>query len=153
MSRRNLVVALLSFVLFLLVVSPSITGISFHEWLGLAVFALFFAHFAMSGDMMFGAAKLAFRRQSWRKSGNLIIDCLILISLVVCMVSGLLISASVLPAFGVYVPMGYYFWDPVHAASAKVFLVCLILHFAGHCKVVVTLFSQVGKRDGRRGSH
>ncbi|MEI3231991.1 MAG: DUF4405 domain-containing protein [Gordonibacter pamelaeae] len=51
----------------------------------------------------------------------------------VCVVSGVLVSGAVLPALGYYA-QGYYFWDPLHAVSAKVLLALLLVHVVVHAR-------------------
>ena len=45
-------------------------------------------------------------------------------------------DAAVLPALGLYA-RGYFFWDPLHAASAKVLLALLLVHLALNASAVV----------------
>lgn len=45
--------------------------------------------------------------------------------------SAALVSATVLPAFGLFAP-GYFVWDPLHAASAKVLLTLVLVHAVSH---------------------
>ena len=59
------------------------------------------------------------------------LDALLLAALAVCAVSGLLISGTVLPSFGLFAD-GYYFWNPLHAASAKLLLALLLVHVVAH---------------------
>lgn len=48
-----------------------------------------------------------------------------------CVVSGVFVSATVLSAFGLFAP-GYFVWDPLHAASAKVLLALVLVHAVSH---------------------
>ena len=48
-----------------------------------------------------------------------------------CAVSGVLVSATVLPTFGLFAP-GYFVWDPLHAVSAKVLLALVLVHAVSH---------------------
>ena len=49
------------------------------------------------------------------------------IALAVCVTSGVMVSGAVLPTLGLYAE-GYYFWNPLHAVSAKVLLALLLIH-------------------------
>ena len=66
-------------------------------------------------------------------------------ALAVCAVSGVMVSGAVLPAFGLYAE-GYFFWDPLHAASAKVLLALLLVHVAVHWRWLAGLFGKGKKR-------
>ena len=74
------------------------------------------------------------------------------VALAVVMVSGLLISGAILPAFGLYAD-GYYFWDPLHAASAKVLLALLLIHLATNLGVVVRYIRKGALADSRHDVH
>ena len=58
--------------------------------------------------------------------------------------------ATVLRAFGLYAE-GYYFWDPLHAVSAKVLLALLVVHVAVHAKWIAAWFrkGKAGRPGGR----
>ena len=59
----------------------------------------------------------------------MLLDVALVLSVVVVALSGLMESGAVLPTFGLYAE-GYYFWGPLHAASAKVLLALLSVHGA-----------------------
>lgn len=84
------------------------------------------------------------RAPACRRSAKLVLDMLLMIACMACIVSG-----AVLPAFG------YYFWDPLHALSAKVFLALLLTHLAMHARWVMRFFKKgnpkKGEGDGRNG--
>lgn len=132
MDKRNLAIDLIALLVYLVVATPAITGIGVHEWLGLGVLVVFFAHIAV-----------ALARKP--RVGNFALDALILVVLAVVVVSGLMVSGAVLPAFGYYAE-GYYFWDPLHAVSAKVLLALLLVHVVAHWKWIVAWFKK-GKAD------
>ena len=56
-----------------------------------------------------------------------------------CVVSGIMVSGALLPSLGLYAT-GYYFWDPVHALSAKVLLAALLVHIVLRIPVVMSVF-------------
>ena len=51
--------------------------------------------------------------------GRLALNAVLLLSLAACVVSGVMVSGTVLPSMGLYAS-GYHFWDPLHAVAAKV---------------------------------
>ncbi len=87
------------------------------------------------------------------KAGNavgvarLIVDAVALMTLAVCVVSGMMISGSVLPFFGCYAT-GYYFWSPLHAATATLLLSVLLVHAALNAGRVKSFLSE--KADGAK---
>ncbi|WP_417134068.1 DUF4405 domain-containing protein, partial [Rubneribacter badeniensis] len=69
-------------------------------------------------------------------AGRAVLNGLIVVALAACAVSGAMVSGAVLPALGLYA-RGYFFWDPLHAASAKVLLALLLVHLALNVGAVV----------------
>lgn len=137
--KRSLVVDAVALVVYLVVANPGITGVPVHEWLGVAVFVVFAAHVAQHGDWVAETVRTAFRHPTAGRAGHLVLDVLILASFMTCTVSGLLISGTVLRTFGLFAD-GYFFWNPLHAASAKLLLALLVVHVAVHWRWIAGLF-------------
>ena len=116
--------------LFAAAVLPQITGIAAHEWLGLVALAALLMHLSASLAALAGLSKAA-RRGSLLAVARIALDAALFVALVACAVSGVLISATVLPAFGLFAP-GYFVWNPLHAASAKVLLALVLVHVTSH---------------------
>ena len=132
---------------YLVVANPSLTGINLHEWLGFGVLVVFLVHCVVHVDWVVDTVRNGLSG-SWARAGNLALDALILIAFATVMVSGLLVSGAVLPAFGLYAD-GYYFWDPLHSIAAKALLALLLVHVAAHWKWLYNFFRK--KSDGVRG--
>ena len=110
--------------LFAAAVLPQFTGIAAHEWAGLGALAALLLH-------VLAGLGMAVRRGSLLAVVRIALDAALFLSLAVCVASGALISATVLPAAGLFAP-GYFVWDPLHAASAKVLLALILVHAASH---------------------
>lgn len=123
---RVLVVDALALVLYIVVSLPAMTGVGAHEWLGLGIGLVLLVHGAQHVDF---AGHLLTSRGAWRAKGRILLDAALVLSVAVVVLSGLMESGTVLPAFGFYAE-GYYFWGPLHAASAKVLLALLVVHGA-----------------------
>lgn len=109
---------------------PAATTVSAHEWLGLAVVAVLVLHCVVHYDQLLALFRKTAKSRNLQlaaKSGMLF---LITATAMACCVSGLCISATVLPSLGWLVD-GYFFWAPMHAASAKLLLALSIVHAAG----------------------
>ncbi len=141
--KKNLIVDIAALLIYAVVANPAFTGIGLHEWLGLGVFVVFLVHVAMHTDWVVEACKTAFKQPSFARTGNMVLGVLMLVVFMVCVVSGLLVSGDVLPTLGFYAE-GYYFWGPLHAASAKFLLALLLVHIAVHWKWIVLLFKKKG---------
>ena len=136
MDRRNLALDVAALAVFLVVANPALTGIGIHEWLGLGMFLVFFVHALLHVDCAVEILRGSIARPAWGRTGNLVLDLLI--------VSGVMVSGAVLPTFGWYA-QGYYFWDPLHAVSAKALLALLLVHVVVHGKWIAAWFK---KRNG-----
>ena len=130
MDRKLLAVDAACLLVYLVAASPALTGIGIHEWLGLGVLVVFFAHAAM-------------------RTGNLALDLLIVAAFMTVTVSGIMVSGAVLPALGLYAD-GYYFWDPLHAIAAKALLALLLVHVVAHWRWLAGFFKNgKGERHGK----
>ena len=116
--------------LFAAAVLPQFTGIAAHEWAGLGALAALLLHVVASLDALAGLG-MAVRRGSLLAVVRIALDAALFLALAVCVVSGALISATVLPAAGLFAP-GYFVWDPLHAASAKALLALVLVHAVSH---------------------
>lgn len=125
--RKLFIVDAVAFAIFAVASLPSLTGIGAHEWLGLGVLFVLFVH------CVFGMGRLLdfLKHHARRRALSLLLAVALLGALAVTVVSGMMISGAVLPSMGYFAP-GYYFWDPLHAAAAKVLTALLIVHLAMH---------------------
>lgn len=139
--KRNLVLDAAALAVYAVVASPAVTGIGMHEWIGLGLFVLFVVHVAAHGGWIADTVRAAFSRPSAARMANLVLDALIALALAVCAVSGLFVSGAVLPSFGWFAP-GYFFWDPLHALSAKALLALLVVHVVAHARHVAAFIKQ-----------
>lgn len=148
MDRKSLAVDAACLLAYLVAANPAVTGIGVHEWVGVGVLLAFLVHVAMHVDWVVEAVKSAVARPSWARTGNLVLDALIVVAFMTVTVSGLMVSGAVLAAFGLYAD-GYYFWDPLHATAAKVLLALLLVHVVAHGKWLVGFFKN--RKGERRG--
>ena len=152
MDRKRLfAVDAVALAVYLVVATPALTGVAVHEWLGIGVFVVFFVHAVQHAGWVADTVRTALSSPAPARVANLALDALVLAAFMVVTVSGLLISGAVLPALGLYAD-GYYFWDPLHAISAKALLALLLVHVVVHWK---WLYNFVKKQNeaahGRRG--
>ena len=132
--------------LFAAAVLPQVTGVAAHEWLGIAALAALLAHLAASLDALAGLCRAA-ARGSFLVLACVALDAALFLALAACAVSGALVSATVLPAFGLFAP-GYFVWDPLHAASAKVLLALVLVHAVSHAGKLAGFLKAQQSRDG-----
>ena len=146
MDKKNLAIDVAALAVFLAVANPALTGIGVHEWLGLGMLLVFFVHALLHAEWAVEALRGSIARPSWGCTGNLVLDALIVVALMAVTVSGIMVSGAVLPTFGWYA-QGYYFWDPLHAMSAKALLALLLVHVVVHGKWLARVFKK-GEKHG-----
>ncbi|NGM17415.1 DUF4405 domain-containing protein [Eggerthellaceae bacterium zg-893] len=133
--RRLLAVDAVVLVAYVVAANPAVTGIAVHEWLGLGFLAVIVVHAAMHFDYLVETVRGSAYRRGMRLA-KFALDAILVIVLMLCCTSGLMVSGAILPSFGLYAK-GYYFWDPLHAVSAKLLLALLLVHAAANGKIVV----------------
>jgi hypothetical protein len=139
--KRNLTkfaVDLAIFVGFLLALDPRATGIAVHEWLALAAAAAIVVHLLLSWNWIVGVTRRFFKQTAWRARVNYMLNWLLFIDGVLIMLSGLLISRVVLPAFGIQLGEDR-FWRTLHSLSADWSVLILGLHVALHWDWIVSI--------------
>lgn len=117
MKRSHALFDIAVLAVYVLVANPVLMGIPLHEFLGLGAFVMVAAHVVVSGEGLGGRGRV----------GQLVLNVVLLLALAVCVVSGVMVSGTVLPSMGLYAS-GYHFWDPLHAVAAKVLLAALLVH-------------------------
>ncbi|NHM16079.1 DUF4405 domain-containing protein [Eggerthellaceae bacterium zg-887] len=127
MGKRRIIFDAAMLAVYLAAGNPAITGIPLHEYLGFGAFVVMAVHIALRAGGPPG-------RGHW---GRLALNAVLLVSLAACVVSGVMVSGTVLPAFGLYAT-GYFFWGPLHALSAKVLLAALLVHLVLRSSTVWT---------------
>jgi hypothetical protein len=131
-ARKNLVKLILdvaAFIGFLLALDPRSTGIAIHEWLTIAGTAAIVLHLLLNWNWIVGITRNFFRKSTTKTRLNYILNWLFFIDGVVVMLSGIMISEVVLPAFGIRLPEGSA-WRQWHSLSADLSLFILALHTA-----------------------
>lgn len=106
---------------------PEITGYGVHEWIGLVFALAVLVHTAARHDEDARLARLGFRKHRVDKIFSFVLNAAIFVDLAVCVISGLMMSGSVLAAMGMYAD-GFFFWAPLHAFSAQSFVALALVH-------------------------
>lgn len=140
-ATRNLAVDVAVLAAYAVAANPALTGIGVHEWLGLGALLLLVVHAALHAGWVAETVRSVREGPSVLRVGNLAVDVLAFVALATCAVSGLMVSGDVLRAFGWYAE-GYFFWDPLHAVSAKALLALLVVHVALHWRWIAGFFSR-----------
>jgi hypothetical protein len=136
-TKTNLTLDLTIFTAFLALSNPAITGLPVHEWLGLAVTAALVTHLLFHWEWIANLLK-TFVKKLWHASRlNFVVDSLLFVAMTAAMLSGILISKSVLATFGVQLEVGRA-WRSLHSLAADASILLVALHFALHWKWIVS---------------
>jgi hypothetical protein len=141
----NLVIDIVALVVYLFVANPAVTGLLIHEWLSLGLLVVCVVHVAAHLDWVQETFRHLLRKATFSARANLVLDILTLLVFVIVMVSGIMVSRHILPAFGLVAP-GYFFWNPLHSISAKMLLALLVIHVVVHWRWIVSLFDKGMKK-------
>lgn len=85
----------------LLLLSPRLTGLPAHEWLGLSLGIIVMIHLLLSWAWIASTTAGLVRRATWRTRVNFALNVILFILLVLVITSGIAISVVAVPALGV----------------------------------------------------
>jgi hypothetical protein len=102
--KRNILFLLLDIFLlagFVAVNQVHQTGIVFHEWFGVFLGLTLLLHLVLHWRWILNVVKKFFRIKNLSQQLKLVVDALILVGFATIMITGILMSKSFLPAFGI----------------------------------------------------
>ena len=117
------------FALVLVMLSPRLTGLPLHEWLGLALGAPVLLHLLLSWPWIARATLVVPIRATLRHRVNYLLNWLLFASIVVEIVSGIMISVVALPALGV-ATVEDRAWRAMHNRYLNLLVILVGLHVA-----------------------
>jgi hypothetical membrane protein len=143
------------FIGFLIAMDPRSTGIAVHEWFTLAALLTVLIHLLLNWDWIVQVTRRFIGKVSGRARVNYILNWLLFIDGILLMLSGILISQSVVPTLGFSLPEGFA-WRNLHNLSANFGLILLGLHTALHWPWIVNAFKKyiaqpIGRMFTKRG--
>ena len=136
-QKTNLYVDIAILVGFLVAYEPALTGIAIHEWLSLAFASALILHLLLHWDWVVQVTLKFFRKLFHSSRLNYILNLALLIDFVMILLSGLLISRTVLPAIGLQTANDPA-WRFLHSSAADFSLLLLGLHLALHWKWILS---------------
>lgn len=114
---------------FLLAMNVPLTGLTVHEWLGIAIGAGLVAHLVQHGNWLATVTHRLRTATSLRNRLNYIMTGFLFISFVSIIVSGLVISEAAVPWLGIETSSSV-FWLWLHLVSVNFVLSLTALHIA-----------------------
>ena len=124
------------FVLFVLLRTPKLTGLPWHEWLGVAFLVPMLLHLLLSWRWIVTALKRTFAPARRRDAVNLLLNLSLFITTTGVVVSGLVISRIALPALGIS-SIDDRVWRETHNNWTDAMLLCVAAHVAMNFRWIV----------------
>jgi hypothetical protein len=140
-TKKKLLVDSGVFLLFVFIAAPESTGIAIHEWVSIIFVAPVLVHLLLNWNWIVKVTGRLFRKMPGETRFNYVWDFLLFIFMVIVMASGILISESALPAFGIIVSIDP-FWAAVHDVSANLLLLMVGVHLAMHWTWILNAFKK-----------
>lgn len=135
-TKVKLVLDLIIFFIFLIAMDPRSSGIAIHEWLATSAIAALVVHLLLSWDWIVNITRRFVGKVNSISRINYILNWLLFIDGTIIMLSGFMISESLLPYLGIHVSSGFA-WRRIHDISANFFLLLLGAHTALHWSWIV----------------
>lgn len=132
----NYVVDLAIFLAFLVAMNPHATGMSVHEWLGIAFGAAIMTHLLLHWQWIVNITRRFFGQVSKSARLNYALNLLFFIDMTIIIFTGIMISESALPTLGITLANGFA-WRGIHTTAANLALPILGLHVALHWRWIV----------------
>ena len=135
-------------VAYTLAYSLGFTGIATHEWLGIGLGVALLVHITLHWDWVIRATQKLLRRGG-RERFIWLVNLLLLLSMTLCIASGILISEVALPELGITLPSSW-FWRQMHDTTATLTLILVPIHAALRWRWIVGVARRLAAwRPGR----
>lgn len=141
-SKVRIYVDLFFFILMVLVLIPQTTGIPIHEWASFIILLPFFIHLIINWNWITTNSAKFLKKGPNKTRFDYILNWTLYILMIVITVSGIVISESALPLFGItFSPDA--FWTTIHNASASLFMPVFGIHIALHWKWILNAIKKL----------
>jgi hypothetical protein len=143
-ARARLWLDLALFAALFLGYNPAWTGVAVHEWLCLIAIVPLLFHVIINWDQTLRILSRFAEIVRATPKVNLVVDVALFVTAVTVMLSGLLISQSVMKAVGVTIAPSA-LWVSMHAWSADATILLLLVHFVLHWRWIVKTAGKLGR--------
>jgi hypothetical protein len=150
-NRTNLLLDASSFLAFLLVTAPHFTGMAIHEWLSVALGAALVTHLLLHWSWLAAVTRRFLGAATWNARLNYTLNALLFVCFTVALFTGLMISETVLPLFGLQ--LGHDgLWEQLHRLASDACVVLIGLHVALHWSWIVNTTRRLFARRSSRSA-
>ena len=126
-------------VVFLITTAPQLTGISWHEWLSLALGGVVVVHIVLHWQWIVAVVMHFMTKTTWPGRLSFILNVLLFIAFTLVIYSGVAISEAAMPFLGVQV-FDNRAWRFLHHTLSNISLIIIAMHVAIHWQWIVNLF-------------
>lgn len=141
-SKVKIYVDIFLFVLMIVVLIPQSTGIPIHEWAGFIILIPFLFHLVINWNWIANSSTKFLKKEGHKTRFSFVLNWLLYLSMILVTISGIVISESALPVFGIHFEPDQ-FWSVVHNLSATLLMAILGIHIALHWKWIVGTFRKL----------
>jgi hypothetical protein len=134
-------------VAYTLAYSLGFTGLAVHEWLGLGLGLALLVHLTLHWDWVVRTSRRLVGRNG-RDRVIWLVNLALLITMTLCVASGIAISRVALWSLGLSVPGGA-FWSQMHSTTATLTLILVPVHAALRWRWVVAVARRLVSRRSR----
>jgi hypothetical protein len=145
MSKQNttkLFLDLGTFTALLIASAPHFTGDTIHEWLGVALSGAIVVHLLLNWNWVVGITSRLFTKVPKGQRFNYFLNWGLFASGIMIVLSGLMISKTVVPFFGLSLPQNMS-WKELHSLFTNITMVLMGLHVAVHWSWIVSMFKRL----------
>jgi cytochrome b len=145
MSKQNitkLLLDLITFTALLIVSAPHFTGGSVHEWLGVALSGAVVVHLLLNWNWIVQITSRFFSKAAKGQRLKYFLNWSLFASGIMIVLSGLMISKTVMPFLGLSVPQNMS-WKQLHELFTNILMVLMGLHVAVHWSWIVNMFKRL----------
>ena len=132
-TKSNLILDLSMFSIFLVVTNPHLTGRTVHEWLALSLAGTVLTHILVHWKWVVNVAKDFFKKLWHQSRLNFVVNTLFFATMLGSLISGLMISESVMPALGIQLTVDRSM-RMVHSMFSNASMAVLAVHLVLHWK-------------------
>jgi hypothetical protein len=126
-------------VVFLITTAPQFTGISWHEWISLALVVVAIVHIVLHWQWVVAVATHLFNKATWSSRFSFGLNLLLFIAFTLVTYSGIAISEEAMPFLGIGM-FDNRAWRFLHHTFSNISLMIIAIHVALHWQWIVNLF-------------
>jgi cytochrome b len=145
MAKQNITKLFLdlgAFVALLIASAPHFTGDAIHEWLGVALSGAIVVHLLLNWNWVVQITSRLFKKAARGQRFKYILNWSLFASGIMIVLSGLMISKTVVPFFGITLPENMS-WKELHSLSTNITMILMGLHVAVHWSWITSMFKRM----------